>query len=285
MAQKIQLQQARGISETINASFSFFRSEFFPLGKNLLYVAGPLIIISALFNYFFFNDVFGSMMANPSDPAAGVNAIFSTQYLLLMLTQILVTTVIGLIVNFYILDYVEGNSPTSVARMWQLVLNNAPLYFVYNITLFAMVMLGFMAFVLPGIYFIIALTLFFPAAVQENIGFGQAIRRSFYLIRNYWWFTLGLMILAFLILYIAYMIFELPFMLLGLGLGFSADLQITPETVGSVYGLYIAFSQLLMLTYAFPFVVETLHFYSQREKKEARGLAEQINEMDTPSAE
>ncbi len=283
--QKVNLHQTRSISETINTSFTFFRSEFVPLGKNLIYVAGPLIILSALLNYFFFNDVFGSIMADPSGGTTGLEAIFSSQYFLLMLTQILVTTVIGLIVNFYILDYMEGSGPTSVARMWQLILNKAPLYFGYMIVLFILIMLGFMFFLLPGIYLSIALILFLPAAVQENLPFGKALKRSLYLTKNYWWFTLGLILLTGIIIYIIYMIFEIPFMALGVGLGFSSGFQVTPDDIGSFYGIYVAFAQLLMLVYSFLFVVETVHFYSQREKKEARGLGEQIAELDHPSAE
>ncbi|HHM02727.1 MAG TPA: hypothetical protein ENJ15_06900 [Caldithrix abyssi] len=285
MEQTTQLQKARNISETLNAAFSFLREQFIPLAKNLLYVAGPLIILSALLNYFFFSKIFGAMVSNPSDPATTFNLMFSPQYLLLMFTQVLVTTVIALIVNFYVLDYVEGTGPTSVARMWQLVLNKTPIFLVYNIVIFFLMMLGMMFFVLPGIYLAIALVLFIPAAIQENLGLGAAIKRSIHLIKNYWWFTLGLMLLSIIILYIVYVVIELPFMLLGVGAVFSAGSPFSMEEFGNMYGIYVAFAQLSMLIYAFIFLVETVHFYSQREKKEASGLSGQIAELESPVTE
>jgi hypothetical protein len=54
-------------------------------------------------------------------------------------------------------------------------------------------------FLLPGIYFYVALSLAVPAVVLEGQPVGASVRRSFALVHGAWWRTFGILLLGYLV--------------------------------------------------------------------------------------
>ncbi len=79
----------------------------------------------------------------------------------------------------------------------------------------AVAVLGVIAAVIVAIWFSVRLSMAVPAVVLERQGPGQALGRSWRLVRNSSWRVLGILILTAIIVWVAAAILQLPFTILG----------------------------------------------------------------------
>ncbi len=274
--------KSRRIGETINGTFTFIRQEFVPMGKSILFIIGPLMLIAAIVS----NSMFGEQFA--PTPEFVLSSAYWGNMIVLMFLQLAIYALLILVINHYILLYIKNddsrfNTPTifnmSIKDFWKL----------FGITILFTIIIGFafMILIIPGIYISVSLSLLYAVIIHENTTMGNAFNRSAFLIREYWWFTFGLLILVWIVVYILQLVFQGPFILIGLLYGFhEADPVILTD-----YSWWISIStilsQLSYLFYGIFVVATTVHYYSQREKKEAAGLAQKIEAMDgnTPENE
>ncbi|RMH65647.1 MAG: hypothetical protein D6677_02015 [Calditrichaeota bacterium] len=259
-----EIMKKRDADATLLFAIEIIRNEFKSLAIVLLYIAGPVILFSGLVNYFYFDEVFGAFFQDSANPDA--LQIFTPHYFLLVLSQALLITVIFMVTIFYIREkYTQGHSP-SPAHLWFEILNHIGLYYGYALLLGILLFVSFMAFFIPGIWLLVASSLFFPVLIFEGHGFGDTLARSFYLIKDNWWRTLGLLLFSFFILYIINMIIQMLIVLVTTPLGLTAF----TEDKSLSAGLLIAFSQLTQLLHAFIAVVLSVHYFSLKARKDPR---------------
>ena len=261
------LKQSRNIKETLYTALAFVRSEFKPLAFALLYIAGPLVLLSAWVNYRYFNDVFGVVFRqNTPEGFVDIN-IFSPRYLLLMFTQLLLNTVIFLVTLFYIRERIDTGRAPGIGRLWNLVLNDIGAYFAYVAALFMLIVFGFSFLIVPGIWLTVVTSVFLPVVIFERRSFGDAFVRCFYLIKNNWWATFRLILLTMVILYLFNIALQIPLTLIGRIAGLNIDPDTLNNTMDNGDILFILFAQLSQLTFSFLFVVLSCHYFSLNEKK------------------
>lgn len=127
------------------------------------------------------------------------------------------------------------------------------------------IVLGFLLFVVPGIFFWIFYTLIAQVVVVENIGGGRALGRSKSLTKGHRWRILGLMILLLILGYI----WSLIESLLGLALppySVTASLEVNyPNLVATTL---IDFIVRYILLGAFGSIAMTLMYFDIRNRKE-----------------
>jgi hypothetical protein len=86
-----------------------------------------------------------------------------------------------------------------------------------SIIVLALVLLGLLALVLPGIWIAVALALTTPALVLERLPALAAVRRSFTMVRGRWWRTAGVVALTFLVAFAAVVAVSVPAGVLAAG--------------------------------------------------------------------
>jgi hypothetical protein len=138
---KINFQQERDFSDKINVTFQFISENFKLLILSLLYLAGPLILLSGIFGGLLQVDVLNSSLLRkirpiiPKDnenlPAEvfgeilGRNTefIFSANYLLSMLFGFLSTIMVVTIVYSFVIEYQESDDPSKISptMIWERV--------------------------------------------------------------------------------------------------------------------------------------------------------------------
>ncbi len=294
--------RARSISEIINGTFAFIRQEFAPLGKSILIILGPFIVAMALVMYYFFDGIL--LFQTTQEFTAG----FIIFYLLILILGFVVFTVIVSLINSYILLYIDDDdtrySPGDVfnisfKRFWSIAKVNFLLflllmagYFIFGIVIVILMSLAAsssMAFLpaillfslfFPIIYFFIAISFVYIITLHENLRFFAALKRSVQLIREYWWFTFGLYFLIALIVFVLQIIFMIPNWIVTYFITFNqAETQVMGE-LSPFVGLMMAFSVISYFLHNIYFVTIAIHYFSQREKKEASSLAQKINTLD-----
>jgi TRAP-type C4-dicarboxylate transport system permease large subunit len=150
----------------------------------------------------------------------------------------------------------------------------------YGILSSLIVIVGFLVLFFPGVYLSVPMAFVLYVLVIEDRKGKSLFKRSFGLVRNQWWKTFGIILLAYLILAIVAGLFSLPSVIVGAVEGFLVgsgqkesmepnSLAIILTTIFSGLGQY--------LLYAGLYVVIAFQYYSLREQKDGDRLMEKVS--------
>lgn len=288
--------KARDISEILNATFAFLRLEFKYLWKVTLYLFSPFVILMAAIS-FTFQESFSSITVNGVTPTFYFNLILL--YLILFLLYVFVTSMM----NNYLLLYInDDDRRTSPINMLKITLKDfgltAKITFLYGLLLlgitfgvviiatafslinFALAPIVVFLVMFPIFYVFVSLSFIFIIAIHERVSFSTALTRSYNLIKNYWWFTFGVYFLIYLLVFVLQLVFLLPEYIVTFTIRFNSENATLLTENSFVDGLVAIYSSLSYFFYGIPFITTGIHYYSQKEKKEAVGLAKKIESLE-----
>lgn len=278
--EKFEFRKARDFGSIINDTFAFIRQNIAIMGKALLFITGPLLIIQGVLAGLYSSK--SSLMLLGGDTANPFGAIFSLEYLLLILCGLVSYTFITLIaLEFMVLYVAKGPGAITVDEIWQAVKKDFWMIVFTNIGTFFVVMFFMLILVIPGIYFALVMALVPMIRVQERLGFFAAIRRSAKLMSGSWWFTLGLLLLMAIIVGMMGSVMALP----SAGVTFFAMLHKADASNYFYKALFIITGILQQLISMFSVVILIsigYQYFSLVEKKEGHGLLSKIEEIGKP---
>ncbi len=199
----LQLRERRELGTILSDSFTFIRINKAPLWKVLVKTCGVFFLLTVLFSGLY--------------QYAAVSAWLATEPLSFVLVAGLM--ILGSIL-FYgsltaaIYTFMQNYMDTKGNVQEELIIQNAraktgTLVF---LTIIPTIMLsfGFLFFVIPGIYFIVPITVVFPILCFERRGKMDSIKASFKLISGYWWITFGTVLVIAIVVGIISVAFQLP---------------------------------------------------------------------------
>jgi hypothetical protein len=141
-----------------------------------------------------------------------------------------------------------------------------------------LILLAIACVVLVGIpfliYFAVAWSLLSQVVMLENVGGGGASGRSRELIRGYWWKTLGLLIVVWLLVAI---LTSIPTVVIAAILGSGAGSLAARLLITGIVGLIIG-----VLVQPIPIAATTLLFYDLKIRKEAFDLEAMVQQAGAP---
>lgn len=281
--QKISFYEKRDFGDKINVTFAFLRQNFIPLGKSILFIAGPFILLVAVFS-----GIYQATVLNAgADGDAFAFTEVMTQGSLTSFLSIFVSALLIAVVYAYLVLYVERNdySNITVTDVWntakQHYLGIVLSIFVYSV----LVVIGFMLLIIPGFILLAALSFIFIIQMKERISFGDAFGRCFKLVSDNYLSTLGLIFVMSILVSIISVIITLPFTIaLGVPAFFSLSQTATlSDTSGLVKVMLIVLqvvsSLASYLLYAILLIAVAFQYANLVEKKEAAGLLESVGSI------
>jgi len=286
--QKIIFYKTRNFSQKLNATIEFIRQNIKPLGKAIVYILGPLAILNGLLFAQYINFMFSNM--SPQDPVNAQNPfalIANPSYIgfifLSMFSALLNFSVIFNFMKLYQDKYPEEITVTEILNIsWRTILP----FFLISVLAAIFITSGFIAFIIPGFYLMIVLSLSLPILFFEGKGVFESIGRSFRLIRGKWWSTFGLLFVATILMYAVSMIFILPFYVFYFISIFSLMDQsgITSDTSSWWFQGGMTLSVMFMilgsfLTYSIPIVALSFQYFNLVERQESVGLMSEIDQL------
>lgn len=313
----IEFHRKRDFSRKLNATFEFIKQNFKPLSKSILFIAGPPILIASLLMGSFFTNL------NANNPGASgqiesIQTYFSSPTfwleIALMILFYTVATVMNIAtINNYLVLYGEKRSNAiEVSEVWDRVRATFWMYFrsiiLFMILLMAayvvlaipvgilavisplLVVFGFILFFCGIIYLVFASSLTFIIRAYENNGFFEAVVRSFKLVKDKWWSTFGLLMILYLVMFLASMLFILPWQIIsGISMFHSVSTNTFEEpSAGWQLLTTVVFSLqylIQMLLSSLPNIGVAFQYFNLVEMKEAKGLMTQIQTLgETPPA-
>ncbi len=278
MFTKIELRRNRDFSNKINSTFEFARQNLKPLFKAVLYISGPLLLLQGLCSGFYQNESLGRIRAGEFG-GFNISFLLWLSYLMMILSY----TSIMVVVYEYLRIYESRKNAVTIEvnEVWQGVKKNYFPVFGATLILALLTALGIVLLIIPGIYLLIVFTIVPPIMVIEGAPFSDAFSRSFKLISDKWWSTLGLIIIMFLIVFFMTLILYIPLMAYVAVLSLHIrEVSENPELrdasliiLSSIYSFGAGIFQSLV------YVAIGFQVYNLVERREAKGLMIRLEEF------
>jgi hypothetical protein len=233
----IEYHHTRDFSRKMNATFEFIRQNFKSLGKSILVIAGPPVLVASLIIATFIDEFFGlarSAAANAADPEMLETYFMSVTFwlqLVLMVLLFMLSSIMSIAtINNYIILYEEKQSSSiDVSEVWKRVRETFWMYFGTTLIFIllappvfvvlalpigllegispGLIFLGVMAMFCAAVYLMISVSLTYIVRAYEKRGFFGALGRSFKLVRDKWWSTFGIIVVLYIVMILISYIF------------------------------------------------------------------------------
>ncbi len=310
----IEFHHTRDFSRKMNATFEFIRQNFKPLGKSILFIAGPPVLVASMIIGSFIGDFLNltqTAATNPGDTETFQNYFMSVNFWLqiaMVMTFFIISGVmtVATINNYLVLYGQKQSNRIEVGEVWEAVRSTFWMYFgtmfffsllaiaAYIVLIIPVVLLASISpgliffgvlFLVGGIFYLmVSVSLTFIVRAYENKGFFEAIGRSFSLVQGKWWSTFGLIMILYLIMMTISYIFLIPWYAVTF---ISALHNTTASTLQEpATGWEIVTIVLFTLYYLAQMVLATLpnigiafQYFNLVELKEAKGLLNKINTL------
>ena len=277
-ANKIEFRKARDFGAIVNDTFAFTRQNIRVLFKSLVFIVGPLMVVlavlSGLYNVENFTRLAGKNAAE--NVFAG---ILTAKYGLIMLLSLASYTLTTLIACEYMVLYMDSPSgEVAFEDVWRDTKRDFFMLMFTSIGNFFVILFSIVLLIVPGIYFMVVLTLVPIIRVRERIGYFASLGRSMKLLSGNWWFTFGvLLIMGIIVLSMGW--------ILGVPSGAVAFLAMfhKADAASPLYQFLFMASGLINQFYSFlsvlVLVATALQYFSLIEKKEGLGLLQKIEDV------
>ena len=285
----INLFQQRDFGDKINATFQYITQNFRSLALSLLYIVGPVALLAGIASGIFQSNLF-DMASDPTtvpvspsnDPMAVLrvfNNVFSPAFWMTIFFGLLAALAVSLVTYAHMKVYAKkSGAAIEVTDVWEEMQPVIGRGIIISLLGSVITAIGFLFFVIPGVYLVVVLVLALAITTFEGTDFGQTLSRCFTLIRDNWWATFGLVIVMGLISGIVGLVFTAPaaiinFLVLGKLLpdlsGFWIVLGNVLSTVGGT------------LLRSLIYVAIGFQYANLVEEKEGRGLISSIDSIGT----
>jgi hypothetical protein len=313
----IEFHRARDFSRKLNATFEFIKQNFKGLGKSILMIAGPPVLVASLIIGSFIGEFtsFTQQAALNGGRVEGMeNYFLSISFWLQIILMIVFLTLssimnIATINNYLVLYGEKRTNKIEVSEVWARVRSTFWMYFrtmlLFMVLIIAayivllipigilgvispfLVFFGFVFFFCGLIYLIFGASLTFIIRAFENNGFFVAIGRSFKLVKDKWWSTFGLITVLYLIMGITSYIFIMPWYIITMMSALhstSIDTFQGPSEGWQLMTILIFTLYYLaqMILAALPNIGIAFQYFNLVELKEAKGLMTQIETLGQP---
>ena len=289
----IPFRQARDVGGIVNATFAFLRQHFVPLCRSMIFLAGPFLILSAILTISTqFSFSFPTPEQQLEDPFAALEGIFTPTYFLGIIFSLVGTIVLFAVVYAYVMLYVDHDGFTpEVGDVWEYIRDHMVPFittpigffviFVLMLLLNIIPCLGTIAFLVGGIYLFVVFSILYTARLQEDISFFEGIGRCRSLIQGYFWPTLGLLLMVYIITFLLSMLLSMPYtFIVWTSMFNSLSGEETTQIPLWLSVLATLSAVVASLLNAIPVVATSLQYFNLVELKEAPGLSERIDQIN-----
>lgn len=298
----ITLREVRSATEVLNATFRFIRQNALILGRSLLYINGPVVVLSLVFTSFFqirFLSLGQMVEASGEELLAEMGPAFlgmAGGVILGILSSILAVLIV---LGIMLLYQDRGPEAFDVPDVWRLVKRDFWrmlgtglvfwLAFLLPVVIVIVPCLGVLAYLAWVLYAATTFSLIFPMRMREDIGLWRGVQRCRDLVRDHFWSTLGVLFLAFILYSVLGTVFTFPSSVIAFLYGLhGGDPGGTWYEAGLVVASVVGGIGTTVL-YCIPLVALAFQYFNLVERKEHVGLMGRVERMEdeasAPSAE
>lgn len=283
----LNLKRYRDFGQLITDTFIFIKQEHRFLLRVILTYVGPFVLITAFAGAWMQSGIFNSLdpenVANPFEIIQNLGF----KYALYILAMLVSTTMMMCTVYSYMFLYSKkGKDGFLQEDVWEMVKEKFFPILGLLILVGIIVSLGVILCIIPGIYIAVIFSLVVAVNIFENLGVGESMQRSTFLVKEDFWFTLGISIVMSLIAGMLGYIFLLPSGLMSFFVMFNSLKGETSQTFSLVFLILNAIGTFCAsIIYGMPHITMSMFYLSQVEKKESPNLIDRIDQINQPETE
>lgn len=280
---RIEFYKVRDFSEILNVTFAFLRENFKKFLKAFVFIAGPFLLLQTIVQVYIYSKFFENITFG-----GGLNLSFFLNFLSIYPFMILTITVIELVTYKYIILYGKyGRDGFDINTLW--IECRKDFWRMLGLTILTGIIVVFSAlfFLIPGVYFAVALSISGFVLLQENTGVFESISRSISLIKNYWWFTCGILVIVYIIQVMLSYAISFPAMILSFIMGFhNMEASENFSSLMSIISIISTIAQnISYFIYTFGMIAIAFIYFTLIERKEAKGLENRLDQMISDQTE
>lgn len=276
MQQKVELNKVRNFGEIIDDSILFFKQNWRPLLKSYFTICGFFWVTGLVLATF--NQIHSYQLIQQGESTYDTTFLVGIIFEVINFTTITITSL-----SFISLYHHKGKEAPTVDEVWGYVKFYFIRVFFSSLLLGALLVLGTICCIFPGIYLWPVFSLILTIMVIDNTSFRYAFNQGFQLIKDNWGHVFGVLIVNFLLVAAALLLLSIPALIIG-GLIVFLNGKNGEHTITIALTISTHMAQFL---YLFPFISMTLVFFSLTEHKDESSLMQRIKMLgrETPPAQ
>ncbi len=276
----IQVKKQRELGEILSITFKFLRENYKALGKVLIKIAGPaFILLLAAVSYYSWSTVGLSFFSSTN----GSSDFIISLAILIFAYLLYITSMTGTIFHAifsYSRNKGEIISSEVVSGMKQDFGKLLLLIFLSWVIVFG----GLVLFFIPGIYFLVPISLSTAILVFRRESVSGSLSECFALVKDNWWMTFASLLVIGLIVYVIGLVFQLPaifyFVIKAITTAQQGSAANPREMFGTGYIVISVISSLIQyIVYSITPIGIAFIYFHLNEKKNFTGTYETIENL------
>ena len=287
---KIEFYKVRDFGEKMSATVDFVKINVKKLGLSLLLIGGPVAIILTLLFKDVMTNAFDFSKFENGEGANSLLAILGLDYFLMLTLSWMAMMMIASITYHFMIKYNNDDlEDFSLGELFSVALAKLPGLILLSFLILIVVFLGFILFIIPGIYLGVTLSLAYPVYIfEKNAGIGEAFSKPFKIISGKWWSTFGVILVGSMMSYVVQFVFSLPMTVIYISELFTVfeESVDNPSAITNMFTSgYMTISMALAnigsyVGYCFPVIALGYQYANLVERKEGKGLLAEIDDFD-----
>jgi hypothetical protein len=298
--QLLRFRKTRDLGEVVTATLEFLRENYKPLGKAILFIVGPVMLITGIIGAGMQISMVSAMLGsryNGGDYYSTPNPLSiaglggMTILVVWVMALILITASTAVVYSYLVLYMDRGMQPTvrdiwsetkrHFGRLLGTFLALGFMFFIGFIVIGIIPLIGFIAIMVGAPYVAVTLSMVGIIRVREELPLSDSISRSFDLIRNNWWRTALLLLVVWLLMWAVLSNLAIPQLVITYLFTLNS---VDGENPSLMLGVITVIMSLLymfgsFLLYPLPLVAIAMQYFNLVEEKEGVGLRERVEQF------
>lgn len=281
--EKINLSVERSFSDLITATINLVKQEFVPFIRAFAVIGFPVVLLMV----FLIKDLLlGSieMSYNPQEYGSDSFMKIAGNSILTGLASMLIVAWVQLFSICYLRvywDHYRGGieERITVGEVFGMMVKKFGLYLGWTFFYFIIVVVGCCFFIVPGIYFGVALTFGVYLIIIKDKGLGSLMTEAMAMAKGNWWKIFGYALVLQLLVGVVAYVFSIPYVAVTMTTAFTGE---APGVYELTFSLLFAYLGQYTL-YTILFLGIGMFFFSRSEEMEHTTLLSRIEELGTSS--
>ena len=281
----MELRKLRDFSENLNDTFQFIKQELKPLLGSFMAICGVFIILSGIVGGIYQENSFGNIyqvLKGGVLKQRSFGDTFTGLYFLLIAVSVFSYVLMHVVLAVYFKIYLAKSkvSPT-IEEVWNETIKHILPLFFFSVIYTLLTVVSVLFCVIPFFYFSVVFAPFTMIYIMEGGSFSHGFRRCFALIKNNYWASFAIYLVAYIIYAFGAGIVGA---VVGLVAGFASyfSTKDLAATVGIVTGILSIFTHVFYILF---FVPIALNYFNLTEIVDGNGLMQRIDSIGSNETE
>lgn len=214
---EIQFRKKREIGDILSDSFQFIKQEYKPISSLIITYVLPFLILYGIAQVYLQIKVIGNI--DLTDQEALLNnfiPIYGNIFLFSLFGIFVQSLLFGTYYSYIEVYVKKGKGNFELDEIKDNLFSNSLLALGAGLVVFIITVFGVIMCILPGIYFANTYSLVVMIVVFEKKGLGNALTRSWDLVKSQWWNTFLLNLISLIFIWVVGFILSIPSTIAGI---------------------------------------------------------------------